>query len=169
MSQQVDEGDMFSIPLGDGRCGFGQVVATYRKKGVYYVAVFDKIVDEAVVEESAEEARASRLLFLALTLDSRLHHGMWRVIGPRDIAADLPFPAYKVDVGFPPVPHVVDHLGERTRPATADEVALLPVRTTVAPVALERALQARAGLAPWTERFDGFAPDEDLTTDRFFG
>lgn len=103
-----------------------------------------------------------------LTLDSRLHHGMWRVIGQRDIAADLPFPAYKVDVGFPPVPHVVDHLGERTRPATADEAALLPVRTTVAPVALERALQARAGLTPWTERFDDFAPDGDLTTARFF-
>ncbi|VXC24744.1 Imm26 family immunity protein [Nocardioides sp. AX2bis] len=160
---------MFSIPLGDGRCGFGQVVAKYRKKGAHYVAIFDHIVDEAVADESADEARTSRLMFLALTLGSRLHHGMWRVLGPRDIAADLPFPAYKVDLGFPPVPHVVDHLGERTRPATADEAVLLPVRTTVAPIALEKALQAKAGLTPWRERFNDFAPDLDLTTARLFG
>lgn len=169
MRQQVDEGDVFSIPLGDGRSGFGQVVATYQERGVYYVAIFDTIVEEAVLEESADDAIASRLLFLSLTLDSRLHHGMWRVIGPRAVAPDLPFPAYKVDIGFPPAPHVVDHLGERTRPATADEAALLPVRTTVAPIALEKALQAKAGLAPWEERFNDFAPNEDLTTARLLG
>ncbi len=165
MSPPLKDGDVFTIPLGDGRCGFGQVVGTYQK-GVHYFAVFELLVDESSAEGAVDDALASRLVFLAQSLDARLHHGMWRVVANREVDPAMPFPAYKVDIGYPPVTHVVDHTGGRTRPATEDEAELLPYRTTVAPIALEKALQAKAGLAPWMERFNDLAPDERATSAR---
>lgn len=169
MTQEVDEGDVFSSPLGDGRCGVGQVVATYQRKGLYYFAIYDCVVDGSAVREMVDDALSSRVMFLALSLDSRLHHGIWTVVARRDVPADLPFPAYKEDVGWPIQVHVVDYLGQRLRPASHNEAALLPYRKTVAPIILEKALQAKAGLTPWIELFNELAPEESLTTERLFG
>lgn len=161
-------GDVFAIPVQPDEVGLGQVVATYGKSA-YYFAIFDRIVPREQAEDRVDEVLASRLLFLALSLDAKLHVGDWSVIATRPVAADLPLPAYKEVVGSRRKVEVVDFSGKRRRTARSDEAELLPNRKVVAPVRLEKALRAKAGLEPWHEAYSELAPDETMTTARLFG
>lgn len=159
-------GDAFSIPLGDGRVGCGQVVGMYGKDA-YYFAVYDHV---AINEDSLsiDDGLRSRVLFLALSLDAKLAAGHWTVIGQRPIPAAVRLPAYKEAVGSPENMEVVDSAGQRRRPASAIEAERLPNRKVIAPVRLEKALRAKHGLEPWIEAYTALAPDEQLTSERLF-
>jgi hypothetical protein len=165
---RIQVGDVFVVPVGDGRSGVGQIVGRYGRDA-YYFAVFDRLVAEDDGVESALSAVSSPLRFLALSLDAKLHVGHWSVVGRAPIPDPLPFPAYKEAVGSPVAYDVVDYTGEMRRPATESEVARLPNRKVVAPVRLEKALRASLGLEPWLEAFDGLRIGaDDLTTAALF-
>lgn len=161
-------GDVFIVPTGDGRAGVGQVVSTYGKDA-YYFAVFDVVlpVDEAV--EKAVEAAASQVLFLALSMDAKLHAGHWTVVAHAPINQAIPLPVYKEAVGSAMHVDVVDFSGTRRRRATPAEAASLPNRKVVAPVRLERALRANLGLEPWLEPFDELRVENIVSTASVFG
>ena len=146
-------GDVFVVPTGDGRAGFGQIVAPY-EKGFYFFAIFDLAVPLDEAPSRFTEGLAAPVRFLALSMDAKLYVGHWYVVANAPVDPTIPLPAYKLSVGSPTNLEVVDYSGQRRRRATRAEAASLPYRDIVAPVLLERALRASLGLEPWLEPFD---------------
>ena len=161
-------GDVFVVPIGDGRAGIGQVVGAYGKDA-YYFAIFDSVLPIEEAESRLGEALEAPVLFLALSLDAKIHVGHWLVVGSAPVAESVPLPAYKEAVGVPPRFEVVDYSGNLRRAATEAEAAALPNRKVVAPVRLERALKAALGLEPWLEAFDELRVEGLTTTSDAFG
>lgn len=166
-NQSWQVGDIFTLPVDDDRVGVGQIAAIY-KEGEYYFAIFDSIFS-SVPGPDIDEALNSPLLFLALSLDAKLYHKHWIVIGNRPVPEGLPMPAYKELRGTHGEFDVVDYSGKRRRPGVNAEGELLTYRTTVAPVVLEDALRARHGLDPWDDAYDDLRPNEKAATTDLFG
>ena len=158
-------GDVFRLPIDADRAGVGQVVATYLKNA-YYLALFD--VCMPVAELDVDEAITRPVIFMALTFDAKFAAGHWTIVGNRPVRADMPLPAVKEMVGEPDRVDVVDHTGSRRRAATDYERDVLPYRSIVAPVRLEKALRARNNLEPWVDAYDELVPDPRFTTSRLF-
>ncbi|MDR5699479.1 Imm26 family immunity protein [Agromyces aerolatus] len=166
MVNKASIGDVFVVPVGDGRAGVGQVVARYG--GAYYFAIFEVVLPLEDARQNAREALERPVLFLALSMDAKLYAGHWTVVDHATVAEGLPLPAYKVSVGTPDNVMVVDFSGSRSRPASEAEAEVLPYRDTVAPVRLEKALRAWLGLDPWLEAFDELKPAGRVTTADLF-
>jgi hypothetical protein len=156
-------GDVFIVPTGDDRAGIGQVVGTYGNDA-YFFAIFDLVLPADVAAERASEGLSCPVLFLTLSLDAKLHAGHWTVVAHAPVDASIPLPAYKEAVGRSTKFDVVDYTGSRRRQATRLEVETLPNRKVVAPVRLEKVLQASLGLEPWLEAFDELRPKGRITT-----
>jgi hypothetical protein len=168
VSRRLKTGDVFVVPLGDGRAGVGQVVGSYGKDA-YFFAIFDAAFPADEVERRANEVVREPVLFVALSMDAKIHAGHWTVVGSSPVPEHVPLPAYKEAVGSPTQFDVVDYAGSRRRPATQVEAATLPNRKVVAPVRLEKALRASKGLEPWLEIFDELRADHLITTADVFG
>lgn len=154
---KLRDGDVFSIPLGDGRAGLGQIVGHYGESA-YFFAIFDSVVPEQEIPIKFQDLLAGPVKFLALSMDAKLHVGDWRVVAQAPIRADIPLPAYKEAVTTHDHIDVVDHSGTRRRRATKAEATSLPNRSIVAPVRLERALKASLGLEQWLEAYEELRP-----------
>ena len=152
-------GDLFSIPIGDERVGYGQIVARWSESsGHFYFAVFDGVYPADEVPDPASIV-SSPLLLLALSLDALLFHGHWRVVGHRDVdESAIPWAAYIEGVSPPGTFDVVDHSGTRRRRAAQDEIERLPFRSVVAPIRVEKALRALHGEEPWDDAYDALRP-----------
>lgn len=151
-------GDIFTIPLDADRVGYGQIVDTWGGSGGhFYFAVFAEAYTRDVAPP-IDDVVAGDIALLALSMDALLHHGHWEVVGHREVDAGLlPWPAFKEAVS-PDEFHVVDHTGQRRRPATVQETDELPFRSVVSPIVLERALQAIHGLGEWDPQDDKLRP-----------
>nr|WP_255355568.1 Imm26 family immunity protein [Agromyces sp. Soil535] len=167
MRQRPKLGDVFVVPLDDGKFGVGQVVGTYGKES-YFFAIFDVVIPLEHANRQAVEAVDRPVLFLALSMDAKLYAGHWRVVGQEPVPPEVPLPAYKEAVGSPPNFEVVDYSGTRRRPATAAEAHTLPNRKVVAPVRVEKALRAHLGLEPWLDAFNELRPEGRATTADLF-
>lgn len=168
VNSRLTLGDVFVVPVGDGRAGVGQIVGVYGKDA-YYFAIFDTVLPIDEAEGRASEAVGTPLLFLALSMDAKLHAGHWTVVARAPVATDVPLQAYKEMVGVPSQFEVVDYSGTRRRSATPIEAEALPNRKVVAPVLLEKALRAFLGLEPWLDIFDELRATGHVTTADIFG
>lgn len=160
-------GDVFVIPIDRERVGIGQVVGKHGGSD-YYFAIYDWTGSPPGQAELSQVLR-ERVLFLALSLDGKLHAKHWTIVGQEAIPGSIKLPAYKMSVGYPPQFFVVDHSGKLRRPAKAEEVEVLPYRTVVAPVRLEKALRAKCGLEPWHEDYSALSPEGQITSEQVFG
>ncbi|WP_229660703.1 hypothetical protein [Marmoricola endophyticus] len=115
------------------------------------------------------DALSAPLLFLALSLDAKVHAGHWSVVSHAEVRASIPLPAYKEVVSSPENVEVVDFSGTRRRSATRLEAAALRERKVVAPVRLERAFRASLGLEPWIDAFDDLLVRGQVTSSDIFG
>ena len=70
-------GDVFLIPIDDSRHGIGQIAGDW--KGELYVIIFDAVYGNEAIDP--KRVLAEKPLFGALSLDAKIHHGDWRVIG----------------------------------------------------------------------------------------
>lgn len=160
-------GNVFSIPVDDRRHGHGQIVARYGRFN-YYFAVFEQLYSSDT-ELRLDEIVSDKISFLALSLDILIEIGRWKTLGNGPIPPDLPLPAYRESYSSPrPRVDVVDYSGQRRRPSTTVEAALLPNRIVFAPIRFEKALKALHGLTPWDSDYDRLRPT-NLTTTRYFG
>ena len=149
-------GDVFLVPLDGERYGIGQLAGDW--KGELYVVIYDKVVSH---DASPADIDGAELTFAALTLDAKLHHGDWLVVGNRrDNLPDIPQPWFAVGVGGET--HIEARDRSVTRRATSAEAAGLRNRTVVAPVRIERATKAFHGLGEWDARFDDLRADYAL-------
>lgn len=114
MRFRLKVGDVFIIPLGDGRAGIGQVVGMYGKVS-YYFAIFDLVLPLSEAKERAVEALSGPVEFLALSMDGKLYAGHWQIVDRAPVREDLPLPAYKEAVASADHIDVVDYSGSRRR------------------------------------------------------
>ncbi|WP_396599922.1 Imm26 family immunity protein [Frigoribacterium sp. R86507] len=153
----LTQGDLFTIPVGDGTAYVAHVVGVLRKKNFYFV-VYDFRTDETSAERDAEEALQHDVVLAGQTMSTLFVDMGWQVVGTAPVDADRWLPAYKVTIGDADSWFVVDFSEERRRPATAEEVEDLQFRTTRAPAGIAAAVRALAGTAPWEDRFDELLP-----------
>jgi len=147
-------GDVFTIPLGDGRCGLGQAVTASPQDSVYMV-VFDAILDDESEPVDLADLVATASIRLAAWAGSVLVEiGRWKVLGNVPAREDFPRPAFKVAIDRPGNYYVEDWDMTRRRPATPEEAVRLPLRHSFSAAAVELALKGDLGLEPWIENFD---------------
>ena len=164
---RVNVGDVFLVPTADGRAGVGQVVARYGRDAYFY-AIFDRVLRLEDAAAEAEGALSTPAVLVALSLDSRIRGGQWKVVGNAKVSPHIPLPAFKEAVGSADSIEVVDYSGERRRKASAAEEEALPFRKIVAPIRLERAFLARIGEQPWVSAFDELKAHRWPTTSEVF-
>jgi len=161
-------GDVFTIPLGDGRFGLGQAITASPQDSVYMV-VFDAIVaDETEIGDLAELVATAELRLAAWAGSELVEIGRWKVLGRVPARADFPRPAFKVAIGGPGNIHVEDWGMTRRRPATAEEAARLPLRSSFSAMAVESALKGLLSLGPWRDDYEDML-FKGPTTQEMFG
>lgn len=144
-------GDIFTIKVDENRIGFGQVVAL-PQKNILIIAVFDKIanIDQKI---DCSEIVNAEVLFLGCTLDAKLYHKHWNIVGNIcDNITSISLP-YNI-LGTAPEIYLTDYMGNRLRKASNEEIKLLDYETIIAPVRYENALKAHFGIQEWHADYD---------------
>lgn len=154
------KGDVFTIPLDDGRVHLGQVIAFERFDLLFYIVVFDLVT-------TPERALASCPILAGQTMDALFKAGGWKVVGNRPSDAARFLPAYKRDT--PRGIFVKDFLTTRQRPATPEEAERLPPEHSTSPMTFQMALNSFHGLADHLDYFDTMDPDNIITAREIFG
>ncbi|MCQ2001002.1 Imm26 family immunity protein [Arthrobacter zhaoxinii] len=148
----MKDGDVFKIPLGDGRAAVGQIVSEHLSE--YYVVIFDFVAPEEEVPSRVTEALESEPLFSGLSLDALFRPGRWQVLENRPVDGRNFLPAYRIVIGGPGNVMAENFRATRRRPATDLEKEILPFRDTFSAAIFERAMRAHVGLEPWRDVFD---------------
>ena len=155
---QTKAGDIFAVPLDEGRVGYGQVllhkVASYN----LYVAVFRPLWP-ADSPPPVAEIVSSEIALLGGTMDALIWHGNWPIVG--NVAPDLErFPWPHFICGPSERCHVEDFHGRVVRSATPEDQSFYRLRFARAPIAYENCLRAIHGIGPWP-------PDHDKLTYKY--
>src|SRR5689334_3915926 len=88
-----ESGDVFLIPLERDKSAVGQVI-TVRYSNLY-VAIFGREISR--LHDDLVPVVWERPIFLTLTLDAKLFHGHWQIVGNFvDNLESFPRPAFKV-------------------------------------------------------------------------
>ena len=136
------KGDVFTVPIDEDHVGIGQIAEALKDQ--LYVVIFNgkhPRDDLPSIPSAVEQPH----LLASMTLDAKLYHGHWEVIGNTTenlTAEDLPW--FKVRIND--VMHVESCDKKTLRPATEEEERTLPIRSTYSPAVLEKALQAEYGV-----------------------
>jgi Immunity protein 26 len=144
-------GDVFEIPIDDSRVACGQIVA---ERLTSYLMVVFRTAHERGADADLAEILNDDIAFMAESFDGKIWNGHWPVVG--NVKPDLSrilLPVYKVSIHRADNLHVVSYDGLRRRPATRGEREALRHRLLVAPILVERAVQALHGAAPWDESY----------------
>ncbi len=156
---RLNEGDLFSIPVTLGRVALGQV-AWRRQRGPtdYLLIVFEGLYPpEALPDLDVVIERP--ICLQALTFDSSIEVGRWRIVGHRPIPLGrIVTPECKLMTHPPDEYAITDFTGKIIRQAGPSEAGRLPFPTSVSPLRLEEATQALAGLGPWANEYAGLVP-----------
>ena len=151
---KLTEGDVFNIPIDDKHVGFGQIIYQKNKNsGVFMIIVFKgKFKKDASL--NFEEVKGSGILYMGYTMDAKLYHKHWDLMGnyPFDIDS-LTLPFYRL--GTPPDDiYILDYTGKKLRECTLEEFDKLHYKSSVAPIRYEKALKAYHKLLDWDIDYD---------------
>jgi hypothetical protein len=150
---RVAVGDVFRIPIDDSRFALGQIAGNW--KGELYVVVFEGVV---AGDASPADVEGRNLLFAALTLDAKLHHGHWPIIGRfKSNLDDVPQPMFKVRQEGQP--YIESRDRSFTRPASSAEANVLRYRTVSSPAVIDNAVKANHGQGEWLLRYEDLRAD----------
>lgn len=151
MGIQVKVGDVFLVPLDGKNWALGQLVSAWNDE--LYVAIFgQKLEAREVAPYSVIDQEP---VFLALTLDAKLFHGDWPILGNvQENLASFPQPAFKVRQSG--VVHIESRDRTVSRPAASTEAEILRYRSVSSPAVVEKAVQAHFGIGEWSPHYDEF-------------
>lgn len=144
-------GDLFEFSDEDGRLGYGIVTIP---GGVLH-AVFMKTM--YAERPKMEAIIADDIALVGTTMDSLFYHGRWVVIA-HDIPLpqDIPFPNWKVQINGEL--RTTDFEGQHHWPIRPDEVDLLDFKTSRAPIAFQKAIEALNGIGEWRDSYEELTP-----------
>ena len=155
-------GDVFLIPVDSEQYALAQLVSDWN--GELYVAVFDHKV--SALDVPLNTVVDLEPMFLALTLDAKLFHGDWPIIGNvQENLADFPQPAYQVRQSG--IVYLESRDRSISRPATEAEAAVLKFRTGYSPMVLEKAVKAHFGAGEWLIHYEDFRATYAYRTNQF--
>jgi len=145
-------GDIFLVPLDASYFAVGQIIAI-RDKHELYVAVFCQRLRRQDVDLNMTIVDEPQLL--CLTLDAKIFHGDWPIIGNSVVAIDRhPEPIFKVIHNGSSMVESRDMSFRRS--ATDSEIKTLNNRTVSYPQLVENATKACFGLLDWSINYDKF-------------
>lgn len=149
---KLKAGDIFTIPVTEDETGFGQIINIPNKNN-FIIVVFEKMYS-GKDWPSLDEIVNDKILFLGYTMDAKLYHKHWIIIGNNISNLNkIKFPYYKL--GTPPENiFIVNYKGEKVRKATIDEFNSLNYQSVVAPIRYENALKANFNLLDWDDSFN---------------
>lgn len=146
---KIKAGDIFSVPLDETQCGFGQVA--FHGKHDLYVLLFDHT--SSIENLSFDNLLEKNILFAATTTDARLWHGIWKVVGNEEPPMEkVPLPYYKI--GPPSDCYLEDFEGKKIRKLEGPDVEAFDFRLSVSPMRLEKALKAYYDKLPWSSDYE---------------
>lgn len=154
MKVAVKEGDVFLIPIDAERAAGGQVIDAWSDE--LYVAVFDGVVAPGFQDAAA--IVNSEPIFLTLTLDAKLWHGDWPVIGNiQESRRRVPQPMFKVRHSG----QIYVESRDRAvfRPASEREATELRYRTVSSPAVIDEAVKAHFGVGDWNLNYGDLRSD----------
>jgi hypothetical protein len=154
MGIEVKVGDVFLIPLDGKSWALGQLVSAWNDE--LYVAIFDRKV--ATQDVDPNSVNGEEPVFLALTLDAKLFHGDWPILGNvQENLTSFPQPAFKVRQSG--VVHIESRDRSVSRPAAPAEAEILRYRNVSSPAVVGEAVQGHFGICDWNPHFDKFHAD----------
>jgi len=166
---KVKSGDIFTLPLGDGRVALGQVVGKY-KRSALYVIIFDTGAPEDAVQSlDLSEVTGTQPLLARMTFDARFRPGMWQIVGNRTPNQRGLLPAFSFGSDDYDGVQVTNFDGTRMRPARGNEATDVPRLVIDAPIALEKAARAHYGLEPRLPVYDDLRYRNTPTSMELFG
>lgn len=161
MGIQVKAGDVFLVPLDGNSWALGQLVSAWNEE--LYVAIFGQRLETRNVDPNSVVDQ--RPVFLALTLDAKLFHGDWPILGNAQAnLSALPQPAFKVRQSG--VVYIESRDRTVSRPAAPAEAEILHYRSVSSPAVIEKAVQAHFGIGDWSPHYDEFPADYAYQTAR---
>jgi hypothetical protein len=143
--QRARPGDVFAFDIDDGRVAAGQLILKKANKLLHVVIFRPLWAKDGALD--ANKIAASEILFVGGTLDARLWHGDWRLIG--NVEPDLsrvPLPFYKSRRSGRD--YVLDFQGNAIREADSDDLRFYHSEWFVSPMVFEDAVKAYHGLGP---------------------
>ncbi len=145
---RLNVGDIFTIPLGNGEMGFGQIVSFPRSKDVFIMIVFDQKMSENE-NYDIDKIIKSDILFLGYTTDAKLYHKHWNIIDNSNTnIASIVMPYYRL--GTPPHEiYLINYKSECICKVSEEEFNQLDYLTNYAPIRYENALKAFYKLQEW--------------------
>jgi len=146
MTENIDEGLVFSLPLLSGEFGFGQLIA--RQDPIFYMVAYDVRSESPTIDE--ERLRLARPVLMGNFFDVLIRKGRWEAVRRSPVPA-VPFPCSVIQIGSKFYVESWDR--ERRREATPLDIAVLRPRANHGPIILENALKAYFGLDPWKITF----------------
>jgi hypothetical protein len=145
-------GDVFLIPIDDTSWVIGQLVR--KKRTELYVAIFADRFSSTDVEPSSIIGK--KPLFLVLTLDALLYHGMWPIIGNvQENRNSFPEPAFMVGI-WGSGAHIISRDETICRLATPAELEVLKLRSVRTSHGIEVMLRNYFGTNEDQEDFNYF-------------
>jgi hypothetical protein len=154
MGIQVKVGDVFLVPLDGESWALGQLVSAWNDE--LYVAIFGQKVETQQVDPHSVVAQEP--VFLALTLDAKLFHGDWPILGNvQENLSSFPQPAFKVRQSG--VVYIESRDRTVSRPASSSEAEILRYRSVSSPAVIEKAVRAHFGFGAWSPHYDEFHAD----------
>lgn len=145
-------GDVFLIPVDEVTWVVGQLVKKNRTE--LYVAVFEKCYSSTTIDP--RNIIGDQPLFLVLTLDSKVYHGMWPIIGNiMENLSSFPEPAFKVSISG--IAHIVSRDGSISRPASQSELEVLKLRSVRSPQGIENVIRSHFGILENQEDFEYYS------------
>jgi hypothetical protein len=151
MGIQVQVGDVFLVPLDGKNWALGQLISSWQ--GELYVAIFRQKVKTQ--QADPHSVTAQEPVFLALTLDAKLFHGDWPILGNvQENLARFPQPAFKVRQSG--IVYIESRDRTISRPASSNEAEVLRYRSVSSPAVIEEAIKAHFGANEWNSHYDKF-------------
>lgn len=145
---QTKAGDIFAIPIDEGRVGYGHVLLHQDASYPLYVAVFLPLWTTDSLPPIVEIV-SSEVALLGGTMDALIWQGKWPLIA--NVTVDLErFPWPHFVCRHPQGSCVEDFQGRVIREATQEDQNFYPLRFTRSPIAYENALKAIHGFGPFT-------------------
>jgi hypothetical protein len=157
---KLKEGDVFTIPVSESLTGFGQIVKDPKKDDLIII-VFKELAEKHDIPNIEDIVNGTPLL-LGFTMDAKLYHGHWEIIGNHPInIGDIRMPYFKL--GTPPGDsYITNYKGQRIRPITLEEYSKLGFKSFRSPAGFEKALKAYHKFGDWREDFDRLLYGETL-------
>ncbi len=148
---KIKEGDIFTIPVTEGKVGCGQIVSIPNKNN-FIIVVFESIYSNENLP-NLDAVVNDEIVFFGYTMDALLYHKEWKIFGNDLENIDtIKFPYYKL--GTPPNIRIVNYVGDEIRSASQYEFDNLNYKTVVAPIRYELALKAYHKFIQWDTDFD---------------